>query len=91
MVQLIVFRQSSQNLMIIQTVNIMKFKYKIKNAFFFSDPLQTWVQIPREDKGRQHAWKKLFAVLTNSKFLLYNSEKDQYPFISIDLKYRIIF
>ena len=51
---------------------------------FFTDILRNWVQIPKENV-RKNAWKKQYAVLTNHRFLLYNSDRDQHAMISIDL------
>lgn len=62
------------------------FSIKFRRFFFFIDLLQNWVQIPKENV-RKNGWKKLYAVLTKVRFLLYNSEKDNHAVISIDLKY----
>ncbi|CAF2975895.1 unnamed protein product, partial [Rotaria sp. Silwood2] len=49
------------------------------------EDLESWVQIPTRNIRRGGGWKTQYAVITNNKFLLYNSDKDQLAAISIDV------
>ncbi|CAF1115190.1 unnamed protein product [Rotaria sordida] len=49
------------------------------------DYIESWVQTPKKSNIQKYGWKKQLAVMKKNRLLLYNSEKDQQPAVSIDI------
>lgn len=61
--------------------------YRSLSHFFFwlVARLESWIQIPTRNI-RKGGWKRQYAVLAKHKLVIYNSDKDQQAFISINFE-----